>query len=179
LSAAVFIATKMEGTGANRKSVARGKEELDKIKKIVQSALGIQEATETGRKDEITLEEFPFNDQTATEITQTLKKDQTRQFWLQLAQMCIYPALAIGVLLVLWRLLKRAPEVDIPVGVPVGDGSSFNGQTLTASGNGANGRPNRPQPGVVTVEVLNQLIRENPQNMTQAIRGWMTRGQSK
>jgi flagellar M-ring protein FliF len=179
LSAAVFIATKTEGTGATRKTVPRSKEELEKIKKIVQSALGIQEATETGRKDEITLEEFPFNDQTATEITQTLKKDQTRQFWLQLAQMCIYPALAIGVLLVLWRLLKRAPEVDIPVGVPVGDGSSFNGQTLTASGNGTNGRPNRPQPGVVTVEVLNQLIRENPQNMTQAIRGWMTRGQSK
>jgi len=31
----------------------------------------------------------------------------------------------------------------------------------------------------VTVDVLNQLIRENPQNMTQAIRSWMTRGEPK
>ena len=33
-----------------------------------------------------------------------------------------------------------------------------------------------PQPGVVTVDVLNRLIRENPNNMTQAIRDWMNRG---
>jgi len=25
------------------------------------------------------------------------------------------------------------------------------------------------------VDVLNQLIRENPTNMTQAVRGWLTR----
>ena len=31
---------------------------------------------------------------------------------------------------------------------------------------------------LVTVEVLNQLIRENPNNMTQAIRGWMARGKN-
>ncbi len=30
--------------------------------------------------------------------------------------------------------------------------------------------------GVVTVEVLNQLIRENPANMTQAVRSWLGRG---
>jgi len=28
---------------------------------------------------------------------------------------------------------------------------------------------------VVTVDVLNQLIRENPANMTQAVRGWLAR----
>jgi hypothetical protein len=30
----------------------------------------------------------------------------------------------------------------------------------------------------VTVEVLNQLIKENPQNMTQAIRSWLDRGET-
>jgi flagellar M-ring protein FliF len=176
LSAAVFIASKMEGTGAERKSVPRAKEELDKIKKIVQSALGIQESTPTGRKDEITLEEFAFNDQSANEITQTLQKDQKRQFWMQMIQMGIYPVLALVVLFVLWRLMKRAPDVDIPVGVPIGDGATYvNGHSVSANGNatGVNGK-GKGQAGVVTVEVLNQLIRENPQNMTQAIRGWMT-----
>jgi hypothetical protein len=33
-----------------------------------------------------------------------------------------------------------------------------------------------PQPGVVTVDVLNRLIKDNPNNMTQAIREWMNRG---
>ena len=40
-------------------------------------------------------------------------------------------------------------------------------------------RPGQPKrPPVVTVEVLNQLIRESPTNMTQAIRSWMTREKS-
>ena len=38
--------------------------------------------------------------------------------------------------------------------------------------------PAAPQPGVVTVDVLNRLIKENPDNMTQAIREWMNNGRS-
>jgi hypothetical protein len=44
--------------------------------------------------------------------------------------------------------------------------------------NGRIGRLRNGERGVVTVDVLNQLIRENPDNMTQAIRGWMTRGKA-
>jgi flagellar biosynthesis/type III secretory pathway M-ring protein FliF/YscJ len=44
-SAAVFLASRMQGTGTNRVAQTRTKEELDKLKKIVQSALGIQEGT--------------------------------------------------------------------------------------------------------------------------------------
>jgi hypothetical protein len=67
------------------------------------------------------------------------------------------------VLLVFWRLFKSTPVEEIPIGVPVGHGR--------ANGNGSL-RPG--DSGAVTVEVLNQLIRENPNNMTQAIRSWMT-----
>jgi len=35
-----------------------------------------------------------------------------------------------------------------------------------------------PLPGVVNVEVLNKLIKENPANMTQAIRDWMNKGRT-
>ncbi len=37
------------------------------------------------------------------------------------------------------------------------------------------GKNGAAPPGLVTVDVLNQLIRENPSNMTQAVRTWMTR----
>jgi flagellar M-ring protein FliF len=175
LSAAVFLASKMSGSGTNRIAQPRTKDELDKIKRVVQSALGIQEGfvRENGHKDEITVEEFPFNDQGATELTQTLQNDQKWQNWMHIAQSAIYPVLGLVMLFMLLRLFKKAPDVDIPIGVPVGEMASQQSTTF-------NGKPGslRTPPGVVTVDVLNQLIRENPQNMTQAIRGWMTRGQS-
>jgi hypothetical protein len=31
---------------------------------------------------------------------------------------------------------------------------------------------------VVSVDVFNRLIKENPANMTQAVRAWLTRGKS-
>ena len=157
LSAAVFIAAKMTGTGTNRVAEPRSKEELEKIRTLVQSALGIQQNPE-GRKDVITVEEFAFNDQNTADLTATLQKDQKWQMWMQIGQTVTYPILGLIVIFMLFRLFKRAPQVDIPIGVPVGDGHR------------------RP---AVTVDVLNQLIRENPQNMTQAIRSWMTRGEPK
>ncbi len=164
LSAAVFLASRMQGTGTNRVAQTRTKEELDKLKKIVQTALGITSP------NDITVEEYPFNDQLSQEVTQTIQKDQRMQFILRIVETSLYPIAGLIVFAMLWRTFKRAPDLDIPIGVPVGDGESQS--TVTANARAG-------APGVVTVDVLNQLIRENPQNMTQAIRGWMTRGQSK
>ena len=51
---------------------------------------------------------------------------------------------------------------------------------LLSSGNGRGqlGAGMIPGKGLVTVEVLNQLIRENPANMTQAVRGWLGRSKN-
>ncbi len=166
LSAAVFVASKFEGVGTARKAVPRSKEELDKLRRIVQSALGIQE-NDPVRKDQVTLEEMVFNDQPAAEITQQLDKQQQREFWWNLAGKAVYPLLALGMLFWLWRLFRRTPNDAIPIGVPLADFGP-NGE----NGNGKHAAP------LVTVDVLNQLIRENPNNMTQAIRTWMTRGKS-
>lgn len=156
VSAAVFINAASEGTGAARKVTPRPEAELKKLVLIVQSALGIPET------NSITLVEMPFNDQPTLEVAQQLQQQERKDFWLGLAGKTLYPAAAVGILFVFWRLLKRAPGDVIPLGVPVGQ--------LT-NGNGA-AKDNVP---VVTVEVLNQLIRENPNNMTQAIRAWMGR----
>jgi hypothetical protein len=137
---------------------------LNKLRRIVQSALGISDAPDAERKDSITLEEMPFNDQPATEITQQLDRQEKRQYWVEMAQKMIYPALAVGVLFMFWRLWQGAAKNEIPIGIPLG-GQNGNGNGHH-KGNG----------GVVTAEVLNQLIRENPANMTQAVRSWLTRG---
>jgi flagellar M-ring protein FliF len=168
LSTAVFVAERFEGAGADRKAIARSPEELEKIRHIVQSALGIRDTGDPDRKDEITLEEIPFNDQPAMEVTQQLDTQEKRQFWMEVAQKAMYPALAAGALFLFWVLWRKTAKDEIPIGIP-----------LTASnGNGnGNGNGHRSQGGgIVTVEVLNQLIRENPANMTQAVKNWLARG---
>ena len=167
LSTAVFVAQQFEGEGAARKAKPRSTEEVAKLKRIVQSALGIQTAGDSARQDEITLEEMPFNDQSSRELTQQLDQQQKRQVWLDLAQKLIYPALALGVLYAFWRMFQKAKAEEIRLAFPAANGN----------GNG-HAKAILPGKGVVTVEVLNQLIRENPANMTQAVRSWLGRAKN-
>jgi len=175
LSAAVTVATQTEGAGSDRKVVNRTPEELNKLRDIVANAIGIN-AT---RGDTISLEELPFNDQFAADVTQEFNQQQQREFWWNLARNLSYPAIGLVAFMILLRLLKRTPVQDIPIGVPVGRLVG----AYKANGNG-NGNGHSPRfgdlafdtpPGVVTVDVLNRLIKENPANMTQAIRDWMNK----
>jgi flagellar M-ring protein FliF len=178
LTAAVTVAEQTKGTGAKVQYVKRSAADLQELSSIVANAIGL----DPSRGDTISLEEMPFNDQFATQITHELDQQQKQQFWWELAKNITYPALGLIALFVLFRLFKRTPVQDIPIGVPVGrlmagkvngNGSS-NGN---GNGNGHGGWTPEPQPGVVTVDVLNRLIKENPVNMTQAIRDWMNREQ--
>jgi flagellar M-ring protein FliF len=159
VSAAVFVAAKTEGTGTDRKTVARTPEEIDKLRKIVQSALGLQPDDPT-RKDEITLEEMPFTDVFPVEVAQQLQKQQSHEFIWNIARDAGYGLLGLGVVFIFLRMFKKATAETASMGVPI-----------TASGNGKA----RGEEGIVTVEVLNRLIRENPANMNQAVRTWLNR----
>ena len=170
LSAAVTVASRYEGAGAERKVVNRPPEELEKLRRIVINAIGIQQdGGENSRTDSITLEELPFNDQFATEIATEMTQQKKQEFWWELARTLAFPAAALIAFLVLMRQFKRTPVQEIPIGVPVGK--------LVRNGNGnGNGHWHEPAPGTVNVEVLNRLIKENPANLTQAIRDWMNKG---
>ncbi len=170
LSAAVFIASRMSGSVTNRVAVPRTPEEIQKLRHIVQIALGIQEGGDALRKDEIALEEIPFNEQPGLDISRQLDQQQTHEFWWNLAGSAVYPVFALVVLAFFWRVFKRTPNDAIPIGIPLGE---WGGST---NGNGQRHFNGAHTPPTVTVDVLNQLIRENPNNMTQAIRSWMTRG---
>ncbi len=173
VSAAVFIAAQVSGTGTNRVVTPRSPQEIEKLKRMVQSALGAKEGPDS--LDVVTVEETPFNDSQSLEMAKQLETQQKRDLWVELARSAIYPVLALGGLAVFWRSYKGTPNGDIPIGIPLGE-SELDGMP------GRNGRaPKEPEetgPRVVTVEALNQLIRENPDKMTQSIRGWMTRGKN-
>jgi len=171
VSAAVFVAAKMEGTGTDRKAAPRTPEELQRLTRIVQSALGIQndQNNQGGqRKDEITLEEIPFNDQFATEMTATLVEQDKKQFWWDIAMKGAQPALALVVLLIFFRALKKTSSEGLPVEPEVDPMEAVR-----------EARRRNAVPAAVTPEVLNRLIRENPDNMTEALRNWMARSESR
>jgi flagellar M-ring protein FliF len=177
LSAAVTVAAQVDGTGADRKVVNRSPEELEKLRRIVASALGIQTGTDNPRGDLITLEELPFNDQLASNVSREFEQQQKHDLWWGIARGAIYPGFALIALLILMRLFKKTPVQEIQIGVPVG-------RLMGAHKNGGNGHSSaeswggEPVPGIVSVDVLNRLIKENPANMTQAIREWMDKGRS-
>lgn len=173
LSAAVFVAVKVEGTGAERKVVPRTEDELKKISSIVQSALGVQQTNDMGRIDELTLMEIPFNETLNLELNKQLDVTQQHLFYWDLVRNLIYPGLAMVVLFFFWRTFKRTAPDHLPVGVPLSQFAG-NGQHH-GNGHGMPDWSKTPEPGVVTVDVLNRLVRENPDNMSQAIRTWLTR----
>jgi flagellar M-ring protein FliF len=173
LTTAVFVAQRMEGEGAARKAVPRTPAEVESLKHIVQGALGLQTTGDSVRQDEIVLEEMPFNDQPARELNQQLDQQEKRRVWLDLAQKLIYPGLALVVIIAFWRMFQKAKTEDVRLGVPLTNGNGHS----NGNGNG-HGKGVLPGKGVVTVEVLNQLIRENPGNMTQAVRSWLGRAKN-
>ena len=173
LSAAVFIAQKYEGEGKARKAVPRSEEEIQKLKRIVQSALGIVEG-DASRKDEITVEQHPFNEQPSMELTQRLDRDGQRQFYWEIGKNVLFAMLALVMFVVFLKLLKKTSSGDIPIGVPLG-GESGEGGSESGAGHFP---PPSHRPDVVTVDVLNALIKENPANMTQAVRSWLTGNKS-
>lgn len=183
ISAAVFIASRVTGTGTALKETPRSKEELEKLRRIVQSALGVQNGKGDSRNDEVTLEEITFNEQHKVEITKQLDKQQQWQMVGEGLRLLGYPGLALLIIMSFWRSFKKTPAENIPIGIPLGQFASANGNGSGGNGHGGNGngRGNGypgldDEPSVVTPEVLNRLIRENPENMSLAIRGWLTRG---
>jgi len=172
LSAAVFISQKVEGEGKERKPVARTPEELQKLRRIVQNALGLVEA-DPNRKDEIALEEIPFNEQPTIELNQRLESDSKREFYWDIGKNGLFALIALAMLVIFLKLLKKTNASDIPVTAPQAATADEASGAKESVGALLNARGKDGKPAVVTVEILNALIKENPANMTQAVRTWL------
>ena len=122
---------------------------------------------DANRKDEITVEQLPFNDQPAIDLSQRLETDGQRQFYWEIGRNVFFALLALGMLVFFLKLLKKTSG-EIPVSIPLND----------LDGAGAESGRRKP-PGMVTVEALNSLIRENPASVGQAVRSWLGTGGNK
>ena len=177
MSASVSLRLRYEGTGAERKAVPRAPEELDKIKRLVKGALGIEDVGT--RKDLVVVEEITFNDAPALEMAAQMQKQEKKTLIMDVLRLVMYPGFALAIMGFLWKQFKGTKMDDLPAGMQMEELSGTGGgldalKRMPRSENG--GYEKGDDKGrVVTVDVLNQLIRENPQNMSQAVRAWMSR----
>lgn len=179
LSAAVLISAKTEVADGAENVVPRSQQELDKLKRLVQTSLGMQVGQNSIGTDQIELVEMPFDDKWNTQIVQNMEQHETFRYIMDIAKQLVYPALAAAVIFLFFRTLKKTDTDSIPIGVPLDQFSRGNGN---GNGNGNSHGLELPEwaeqakKGYVSVDVLNQLVRENPSNMTQAIRSWLSKG---
>lgn len=160
VTAAVLIDVQYEtATNGVERIIPRTPEELLKLKNYVKTALGIEQEVD------ISLEEMEFNNQHIQEMSRQFKQVQDRQFYWEIGRQALYVLLPIVLFLALVRMVKRASIEEIPLGIPLGEEQE--------DADKENEEEDSWMAGGVTVEVLNRLIRENPENMTQAIRHWL------
>ena len=146
VTAAVFVASK---------ATPRTPAELDSLRKMVINALGVKTIDEKDAAKVVSLEEVSFDNPPA-------QKAGIAEFALShtdLVKNGIAVLVALALVFVFLRMVKRAKPDEIPIEVfsPIG---------------AANGTDGTPPP--VSVELLNEMIRQKPENVGAALRDWMS-----
>ena len=145
VTAAVFVAARAQ---------PRTPAELDALRKVVVNALGIKAADEKELAKIVTLEEVVF-DGAPAQKTGAMEFVRNNP---DLLKHGFAVLVALGLVFVFLRMLKKTKPDEIPIEIL--DQSQFSGVE------GANG-------GGVSVEKLNEMIRQKPENIGAALRGWM------
>jgi flagellar M-ring protein FliF len=164
---------------AGGKATPRTPQEIQQLENIVKAAVGFTQSDT--RQDMIQSQEIPFADlfdDTAAPPKTTMTQ-QIDSYLPYVTQGCLI-LLAVGILLYFRGVFLS------PVGKNTDEPDSFeallHNYTVTTNGNGnGNGhaplRPGAgsPTPSILTPQELSRLIRENPDNASQALKQWLRR----
>ena len=146
VTAAVFVASR---------ATPRTPAEMDSLRKMVVNALGVKAASEKEAANIVSLEEVSFDNppaQKAGLLDMAMRNtDLVKNGF----------AILVAVVLILFflRMVKKAKPDEIPIEVfsPIGAGASA-----------------EAAPQQVSVELLNEMIRQKPENVGAALRDWMS-----
>jgi flagellar M-ring protein FliF len=174
------------GSPAGAKPLPRTAQEITALENIVKAAVGF---TSTGtRQDTIATQEIPFAD-LFDDTTPVVKKSMTAQmsnYLPYVTQGCLV-LLAIGILLYFKGSVtgsKKGAEGEDPDSfesllnnytIQSNGGVYTNGHTPAGRNHGANGTNGHSGSTVLTPVELSRLIRENPDNASQALKAWLRR----
>lgn len=174
VTAAVFVAPRMVATPLPAdapkgtpvpppQAQKRTQQELDALRQIVINALGLKVAPGQTPESLVSLQEQPF--QGALQLPEQFEAAQgeTRiQGWLSAASNWAAIGGAALVLLVFLRTLSRQKPEPVPVEV-----LSLTPEAAARS---------LPNSNAITPELLNELIRQKPNNVGVALRDWVANG---
>jgi flagellar M-ring protein FliF len=163
VTAAVFVAARppaADGTPAAPRTV----QEIESLREIVITALGLSSQNGRTAAEQVSLQEMPFQPvEIADEIVQ-LQQETRIQSWVEVALRYVSVGIALLVLLVFFRLLRRQRVEALPVEMILAQAE--------ASGSRA------AAPNELTPEMLNDLIRQKPANVGTALRDWVGEGKN-
>jgi flagellar M-ring protein FliF len=173
---------KATGTGADAKPTPRTPEEIKALESIVKEAVGF--TSSDTRQDSIETQEVAFADMfadAAPVAPKSTMQAQINTYLPYVTQGCL-ALLAVGILLY-FRSVFLSSGAKSTNAEPDSFETLLNNYSIQTNGLGAaNGlTPNRTGangvtvPNVLTPQELSRLIRENPDNASQALKAWMRR----
>jgi flagellar M-ring protein FliF len=173
VTAAVFIAPRLvaaplapdapKGTPAPAPvAQKRSQQELDALRQVVINALGLKPAAGQSPDALVSLQELPFQSVIPVlDQLETVQAGETRlQGWIVVASRWAAVGGAFIVLLIFLRMLSRQKPEAVPV------------EVLSLSPEAA--ARALPNSNSVTPELLNELIRQKPNNVGIALRDWVS-----
>ena len=167
VTASVFIGHRPDaappGAAADAKAVPqpRSTAEMQALRQIVMNALGLHPAPGQAPDTLVSLQEVPFKAEPVSQQIAALQTETRMQSWIETASRYFAVIAAAGIFYIFWRILKKQqPEpvpvellADVPARMPRGS-YQLNGGSLTP-------------------ELLNDLIRQKPANIGNALRDWV------
>ena len=157
LTASVFIAER--GVGADGKPLKRTAEEMQALRQIVINALGLHASAGQSVDSLVSLQETAFQVEPINQQIQKIQSETRVQGWIETASRYIAIGVASLVLLVFWRMLKKQKLESVPM-------------ELLAEPPDATKRALQTN-GMLSPELLNELIRQKPANIGTALRDWV------
>ncbi len=160
ITAAVFIAMRTEGEGEDSKTLPRSAEEIGTLQRMVHNALGLDVSTQQGL---VTLEETVFHTvEKAPEDSLVQLQDQFMR-WYDVARNFFAVGIAVVMFIIFLRMVKRHKPgfVDTEIITEAGPRGIRQASDVST---------------FLTPELLNDLIREKPENVSTALKNWATNG---
>jgi len=167
LTAAVFVSQRPKKTGETA-ATPRSAAELDSLRQMVVNALGAQASTPVDLARLVSIQEVAFE---APALDSSMTPDRIMGY-VETLRPLLAVLLAGGIFAFFIKMLKqtKAEEGRFEL-IDMKDD-----RLLTAkSGGGAVGANGRE---VISPEMLNELIRQKPDNVAAALRGWLTQKDS-
>ncbi|HRP03306.1 MAG TPA: flagellar M-ring protein FliF, partial [Opitutaceae bacterium] len=126
---------------------------------IVLNALGVKPAAGQSIDSVVTLQEIPFQSETVSAGIERIESATRVQGWIDGASRYVAVAVALGVLVIFWRMLGRQKPETVPVELLTVDPRDAQRQIQGG--------------GALTPELLNELIKQKPANIGTALRDWV------